>query len=68
MADWYSTDPRELIDRGSIVVVAPENEVFLAEVDTKHTYCVFFKRAPDKLQYIAEDAEWPPEWKWVRAP
>jgi hypothetical protein len=67
---WSATDPREWVGkRAKIVVHAPEGEVFMAEVETKHSYCVFLRgRGPDKKSHIAEDNEWPPEYLWTLAP
>lgn len=68
MADWSNEDPREKLDRGDIIVAAPEGEAFTASVETKHAYCVFLKRTGDVRSHISEGDEWPPEWQWVRAP
>jgi hypothetical protein len=64
---WSNKDPREVINkRGNIVVHAPENEVFFAEVEVHQDYCVFLGRDLDRKQLINEDDKWPEEWYWVR--
>lgn len=67
---WNSIDPRDIINkRDTIVVCAPEGEVFKAEVETKHGWCIFLRRErPDKSKLISEHAPWPPEWRWAFAP
>lgn len=67
---WITTDPRELVNkRANIVVCAPQGEVFRAEVETKHAWCVSLRRRDkDKRSHIAEDEEWPPEFIWIFAP
>lgn len=66
--DWKNSDPRDTMGRCDIVVSAPEGEVFMAHVETKHAWCVFFKRGKDRNQHIAEEDKWPPEFFWTPAP
>lgn len=70
IVQWHNNDPREVINkRDKIVVCAPEGEVFRAEVETKHGWSIHLQRKEtDKKKYIAEDDEWPKEWKWAFAP
>lgn len=67
---WVNSDPREAVAaRGVIVVCAPGGEVFRAEVETKHAYCVFLRnRGPDKLGHISEDDKWPFQYFWLYGP
>lgn len=66
---WSKEDPREHTTNGFIVVVAHNDEVMLAKVETKHGYCVFlYPRLPKDFRLlVAEDESWP-GWFWVNAP
>lgn len=68
--NWRNSDPREVLyNHQEIIVVLPENKVYIAEVETKHGWNVtLFKTDNDERSFVDESEVWPPEWWWIMGP